>query len=75
MSAPEDQGWLDAEYDSRCDEHCNRRHISHMFEGYRDTVRGSEDARPYPPGSARDVSWSKGRRLAIKDLEESEYLR
>lgn len=60
---------IDQERDPTVEWYYNYRHLQHMFEGYRDRiVDGDEADCPYHPGGAREESWTKGRKLAEKDL-------
>jgi hypothetical protein len=60
------------ERDHSVDSYYNLRHLQHMFEGYRDRIVYGEEADcPYHPDGAREVSWTKGRKLAEEDLERN----
>ncbi len=56
---------IDSEIDHSCHPDSNLQHIRHMFEGYRDWVLHREECdSPYSRGSARDYSWSLGKKWA-----------
>jgi hypothetical protein len=55
-------------FDANCDEHCNRRHLQHLLEGYRAHIAGNQETCPYSPGGARDISFQEGRQLAKADM-------
>jgi hypothetical protein len=46
------------------------QHLLHMFEGYRSHRRDLYQHCPYPPGSAREISWMQGWALSTKDDAE-----
>jgi hypothetical protein len=46
----------------------NKQHLIHLLAGYRAFVTNDEETRPYAPGSARQVSFEEGIKMAKADL-------
>lgn len=61
-------GEIGLQLDATCSADANLQHLLHMFEGYRDRIKGDTDC-PYTPGSAREYSWARGQEIASKDVE------
>jgi hypothetical protein len=60
---------LKQELDHTCSADNNLQHMMYMFAGYRTFIVNDEDQHPYSSGSARDISFQIGRKLAIEDLK------
>jgi len=54
--------------DSTCSLDSNNQHLIYLIAGYRAFVTNDEELRPYSPGSARQVSFEEGIKMAKADL-------
>jgi hypothetical protein len=58
--------------DLTCSADANLQHLMHVFEGYRACLAYQKnkeiETEPYSPGSARELSFKAGWKLATKDI-------
>ena len=54
--------------DPTCSVDSNLQHLIHLIAGYRAFITNDEELRPYSPGSARQVSFEEGIKMAKADL-------
>ena len=54
--------------DSTCSLDTNNQHLIYLLAGYRAFLTNDEELRPYAPGSARQVSFEEGIKMAKTDI-------